>query len=272
MLADLLAYGALSGVAHSIYFYRRLRDRERRALLLESTLARTRLNALRAQLQPHFIFNSLNAIASLLRRDPALAETTLLSLSDLIRLALSQSEKQEVQLRDELQFVDRYLNLQQTRFRDKLKVEQQIDPETLDCFVPTLLLQPLVENAIRHGIEPSDFPGVVRLTANRLDNTLVLTVEDNGVGLSRQTFASNEPHATLPDPALNSTILSHSPIGRNGTGIGLPNLSERLRALYGDTARFQLQENTHGGGVTVRVELPWHATPHTHPQDHPAFS
>src|SRR6185369_12669089 len=181
-ILDLLAYGALTGLVHSVNFYRRLRERERRALFLESNLANARLNTLKAQLQPHFLFNSLNAITALLRRDPRLAETTLVALSELLRVALGQSDRQELALREELEFVQRYLEIQQTRFGDKLRVEQNIEPQALDCLVPTLVLQPLVENAIRHGIEPGEKTGVVRVSASRQDGKMVLAVEDNGVG------------------------------------------------------------------------------------------
>ena len=182
-LLDLLAYGAVAGLAHSVHFYRRFREREHRALFLESNLSNARLNALRAQLQPHFLFNSLNAIVTLLRRDPRLAEATLMSLSELLRLTLSQSERQEVALREEMQFVHRYLEIQQIRFSDKLRVEQDIELAAMDCLVPTLLLQPLVENALRHGIEPTENAGLVRIAAHQQDGLLVLTVEDDGVGL-----------------------------------------------------------------------------------------
>ena len=164
-LVDLLAYGAIVGLAHSVHFYRRFREREHRALLLESNLANARLNALRAQLQPHFLFNSLDAIAALLRRDPRLAEKTLVSLSELLRLALNFSEKPEITLREEVEFVRRYLEIQQTRFGGKLRFEEDIEPAALDCLVPTLVVQPLVENAIRHGIEPAESVGLVRLAA-----------------------------------------------------------------------------------------------------------
>src|SRR6267142_3481937 len=176
-LLDLLAYGAIIGLIHSVHFYRRFRERERSALVLESNLANARLSALRAQLHPHFLFNSLNAIAALLRRDLRLAEATLMSLSDLLRLALSQAEKQVVPLREEMNFVNRYLEIQQTRFGDKLRAEHDIAPATLDCLVPTLLLQPLVENAIRHGIEPAENGGLLRIAAHRHNGKLVMTVE-----------------------------------------------------------------------------------------------
>ena len=175
------------------FFYGRYRERERKALSLESSLSRARLSALQAQLQPHFLFNTLNAIATLLRRDPIAAEATLLALSDLLRLSLNQSETQEIPLREELRFLDRYLEIQHTRFGDRLRVEQEVDPAVLDCLVPTLILQPLVENAIRHGLEPSDAPGLIRIQAqaqkssgsqNGSSPTLILTIEDNGVGFS----------------------------------------------------------------------------------------
>jgi signal transduction histidine kinase len=245
VVLDLLAYGAISGLVHSVNFYGRLRERERRALVLEAHLAKARLGALQAQLQPHFLFNSLNAITTLLRRDPRLAETTLVALSELLRLALSQSEKQETALRDELEFVRRYLEIQRTRFGDKLQVEEDLNPQALNCRVPTLVLQPLVENAIRHGIEPADRPGTVRLGAARRDGRLVLTVEDDGVGL---------PDGIAGTGVLGSSALPSSRV--SGTGIGLANLRDRLQALYGDRQRLELRPRA-GGGVIVRVEVPW---------------
>ena len=258
-LLDLLAYGAMVGLAHSVHFYRRFRERERRALFLESNLANARLNALRAQLQPHFLFNSLNAIAALLRRDPRLAEATLLSLSELLRLALSHSEKQEILLREELSFVQRYLEIQRTRFGDKLQIEQTIEPESLDCLVPALLLQPLVENALRHGLEPTEHSGIVRLSANRQDGNLVLTVEDNGVGLTATETAEAgiEASGTAEQPPQADPDGGCFP-PRNGTGIGLKNLKARLQTLYGVRQKLELASRPQGG-VRVRVEIPWHA-------------
>ena len=261
MLVDLLAYGAIVGLAHSVHFYRRFREREHRALFLESNLAKARLDALRAQLQPHFLFNSLNAIVTLLRRDPRLAEATLMSLSELLRLALSQSEKSEVTLGEELQFVGRYLEIQQTRFGDKLRVEQNIEPEALDCLVPALLLQPLVENAIRHGIEPAESGGVVRLTASRQDGKLVVTVEDDGVGLGSAPIDVRELKTAAPQAVTSaSRIVANStpsaPVPKAGTGIGLANLRARLESLYGSCQRLELVPRPEAG-VSVVIEIPW---------------
>lgn len=261
-ILDLLAYGAVTGLVHSVYFHRRLRERERRALVLESNLAKARLTTLKAQLQPHFLFNSLNAIIALLRRDPRLAETTLVTLSELLRLALSQSERQEVPLGEELEFVRRYLEIQQTRFGNKLHVEEDIEPQTLDCLVPTLVLQPLVENAIRHGIEPDEKPGTVRISASRREGELVLTVEDDGVGLivgpgdSGSSESSGGRHAGLSTPARSPA--TSVVMASGGTGIGLANLRDRLQALYGVRQKLELTPRA-AGGVVVRVEIPWNS-------------
>lgn len=272
-MLDLLAYGAILGVAHSVHFYRRFRERERRALFLESNLANSRLHALRAQLHPHFLFNSLNAVATLVRRDPRLAEATLISLSELLRLALSQSERQEVPLREEMQFVERYLEIQQTRFGDKLRVEQKIEPAALDCLVPTLLLQPLVENAIRHGIEPAENTGLVRLTARRQNGLLVLTVEDDGVGLPAANngqpdstsnavsskaakYSSPSPPAVGEEGRREEGFPNGRSMERGGTGIGLANLRARLDTLYGPDQKLELIPSS-DRGVTVLVQIPW---------------
>jgi len=262
MLLDLLAYGAIVGLAHSVHFYRRFREREHRALFLESNLANARLDTLRAQLQPHFLFNSLNAIAALLRRDPRLAEATLMSLSELLRLSLSQSARQEVALGDELQFVQRYLEIQQTRFSDKLRVEQDIEPAAMDCLVPALLLQPLVENAIRHGIEPDENAGVVRLTAHRQNGVLVLTVEDDGVGFPdavREKLLAGMteiPAKSVAHSSAAGAAVATSGAASGGTGIGLANLRARLETLYGSSQQLDLVPRPEGGSI-VRIQIPF---------------
>ena len=231
LLLDFLAYGALVGSAHAVHFYRRFREREQRAVLLESNLAQARLHALQAQLHPHFLFNALNAVATLIRSNPAAALETLTSFSDLLRLALSQSGKAEMPLRDDLRFLECYLEIQQVRLGDRLRVESQVEPAALDCLVPALLMQPLVENALRHGIEPSANPGFVRFTANLVGEKLVLTIADNGIGLEAARNAQSQP------------------------GIGLANLRTRLTTLYGNNQLLEIGPNP-GGGVLVRVELP----------------
>lgn len=231
MFFDLLAFGAIASVTHAVHFHRRLRERERRALWLESSLAKSQLHALQAQLQPHFLFNTLNAIATLLRRDPKAAEATLTSLSDLLRLSLGQLARQEIPLSEELRFLDRYMEIQQTRFGDRLNFEKSIETPAEKCFVPTLVLQPIVENSVRHGIEPSSSPGRIRVVARVEGDRLLLAVEDDGVGL-------------VANAARDCT-----------EGIGLGNLRSRLQALYGSAQSLNISPRA-GGGVEVRIAMP----------------
>jgi anti-sigma regulatory factor (Ser/Thr protein kinase) len=226
---DGLAYVALIGLAHAGVFYRRYREREQQAARLESRLNQAQLRALQTQLQPHFLFNTLNGIATLLRRDPAKAEEMLLSLSDLLRISLSSSRRHEIPLREEMDFLGRYLALQRMRFGDRLRVTEEIEPAAMDCLVPALLLQPLVENAIRHGLEPAGRPGELRLAAVRNGEWLRLTVADDGVGLP--------------------------PGDQNRAGVGLANVRERLAALYGAAHEFSIAERP-GGGVVASLKLP----------------
>jgi sensor histidine kinase YesM len=186
-----------------------------------------------------------------------------MSLSDLLRLALSQAEKQEVPLREEMNFINRYLEIQQTRFGDKLRVEHSLAPATLDCLVPTLSLQPLVENAIRHGIEPAENGGLLRISAARSNGKLVMTVEDDGVGLPKKALdvATSPPIAEEPTTSLltpNESRLNRV-VPTNGTGIGLTNLRARLETLYGRNQTLELESRPQRG-VIVRIEIPWRST------------
>jgi sensor histidine kinase YesM len=203
-----------------------------RAAALEHQLIKARLNTLQTQLHPHFLFNALNAISTLMRRDPRAAHDTLMSFSELLRMALGHSSRLEVPLSEDLAFLRRYVEIQQLRLGDRFHFEELIPTEFLEVLVPTLLLQPLVENAIQHGIDPSPGPGTVRVIVEAAGEKLRVIVEDNGVGLS-----SEEGRRT------------------KGTGIGLGNLRQRLESLYGSSHRFEygLRET---GGVVVRVEIP----------------
>src|SRR5882672_7930082 len=181
---NLLIYWVIVADSHAFDYYRRYRERELRALELEKRLAQAKLQALQMQLNPHFLFNTLHAISSLMHRDVEVADRMITRLSDLLRYALESTDAQEVPLRQELDFLRRYLEIEQTRFGDRLAVRLEIAPETLDALVPNLLLQPLVENAIRHGIEPRAKPGRIELRARCENGQLKLEVRDNGVGLS----------------------------------------------------------------------------------------
>lgn len=218
-------------LTHAWRLYQRERERDRRELELTASLSRAKLEALRLQLQPHFLFNTLNTISNLIRRDADAADEMITNLSELLRLSLDVGE-QEVPLRRELEILDCYLAIEQARFGRRLRVERQIDDAALDGLVPALVLQPLVENAVRHGIEPRAAPGTITIRAERTTDRLRLVVSDDGCGLK---------------PADART---------ERRGIGLANTEARLRELHGDATQLVMREPP-GGGVSVEIELPF---------------
>ncbi len=230
---SLLVYWAIVSVQHVAAFQERARERERRAAELEQRLIAARLQALQMQLNPHFLFNTLNAISSLMHQDVDAADRMLVRLSELLRRALDTRDRQEVPLREELEFLERYLEIEQTRFRERLTVKRDIDAVLLDMMVPNLVLQPLVENAIKHGIEKQRKPGIIELGARRDRDQVVLTVRDNGPGLAAA--------AARPNP--------------KGHGIGVGNTRRRLEQLYGRRQELVMRE-VEGGGTEVIVRLP----------------
>jgi two-component system LytT family sensor kinase len=230
--SDLLVYGAVLGVCYAIDYYRKYREREFLASQLEAQLAQAQLDSLRMQLHPHFLFNTLNGIVGLVRDNKNQAAVSMLvGLSDLLRHALEHSSRQEVELKEELNFIKLYLDIQQMRFSDRLQIEFDIDPQTMKALVPNLILQPLVENALRHGIARSVAAGIVGIKSNVDDAFLELTVFDNGVGLSS-------------DWQLKSS-----------GGIGLANCAARQQQLYNGNHRFDVR-NRKGGGVEVVIVIP----------------
>jgi two-component system, LytTR family, sensor kinase len=226
---NVLIYWVVVSVAHTLRFYRRDREREVRTAELETRLARARLQALQMQLNPHFLFNTLHAISSLMHTDVDAADRMLVRLSELLRYALESTEEHEVPLHRELDFLDRYIEIEQTRFGARLTIEKKIAPETLDALLPNLLLQPIIENAIQHGIEPHARAGRITLRSVRDGNALRIEVRDNGSGL---------------------------PEGKLQEGVGLSNSRARLQQLYGEASQFQLT-NAPDGGLAVTIVVPW---------------
>jgi signal transduction histidine kinase len=226
---DLVVYGALVGGFHALLFYRESRDRELLASRMRAGLTQARLQALRAQLDPHFLFNTLNAISVLaMKGEQASVVQMLAQLSDLLRLSLDGHLPQEVSLASELAFIDRYLDLQRVRFSDRLAIEKRLDPDTLQAAVPSLILQPIVENAVMHGVAARRGPGRVSLRARRDGETLCLEVTDSGPG-----FPADEP---VRD------------------GVGLRNTRARLEQLYGASQTFLCGAGAQGGAcVTIRI-------------------
>lgn len=228
----MVVYWAVVGAHASLAWHDRYQDAAITAARLREDLAQANLQALRAQLNPHFLFNALNAVVTLIGRDPALARDTLVRLSELLRATLASADVQETTLAQELELTARYLEIEQLRFADRLSIEWQIQGELGAARVPAFALQPLVENALKHGLSRRRAPGVLRIGAHTDDNRLTINV-------------SNDPADSEA-----STIPSH------GAGIALQNLRARLQRLYGDAAELELRTKSAGRTEAV-VRIPY---------------
>jgi len=218
-------------VAHAVSYYRRFRERELRAAQLEGQLAKAHLQTLKSQLQPHFLFNTMHSISSLMLTDVQAADRMMTRLGDLLRISLESAGTQITTLSRELEFVNCYLEIEKVRFAERLNVTLDIAPETLDASVPHLLLQPLVDNAVKHGISKLPAGGEIRITANAQDGELQLGIKDNGPGF--------EKAGTFP-----------------ASGLGLRITRERLESLYGQDHSMELLSLPAGGTIT-RVCIPF---------------
>jgi two-component system LytT family sensor kinase len=198
----------------------------------QQLLLKARMDALSSQINPHFLFNTLNTVSALIRLDPDTARGVVLKLSNILRRLLRKHET-FVPLKEELQFIDDYLDIEVARFgKDNLEIIKEIDDETLQAFVPSMLLQPMVENCLKHGLAPKIEGGRIRLHADQRDGRLRLEIEDNGVGITEERM----PHVYVE-------------------GIGLSNVRERLRVLYGTDFRLEI-ESRPGQGTLIRIEVP----------------
>jgi signal transduction histidine kinase len=233
LFANLLTYWGVVGVCWAIQAVRLSRERELRASQLEAQLAGARLVRLQTQLHPHFLFNALNSVLPLVFRDREAAARTISTLEELLRRSLEADAAQLVPLSRELEFLEMYLEIQTTRFQDRLKVAFDVPPELSSARVPNLILQPLVENAIKHGVSAQPGCGKVEISARREKEMLVLRVRDDGPGLLE-------------------------PLRPGGSGVGLANTRARLEQLYGDDQRLDL-ENIAEGGLEVTLNLPFSA-------------
>jgi two-component system LytT family sensor kinase len=213
----------------------RNRHRQRRAAELEASLVRAKLHALSKELQPHFLFNTLNGIAALVTDDPRLAEAMLVRLGDLLRITLDEVSGAELALGVELERLDLYLELQEMRFGSRLTVARDVAPDVLEARVPAMLLQPLVENALTHGIGPRPGPGSIRITARRRDDRLRITIDDTGVGLPGDV--------------------------RSRESTGLRNTRKRLAVMFPANHRFEIGPGVDGRGTHVAIEIPFRTAP-----------
>jgi LytS/YehU family sensor histidine kinase len=227
---DLFIFCTLVAIAHAMIFYRTLKQREMSTVRLESELARAKLQVLKNKLNPHFLFNTLHSISTLMYRDVRAADRMLTRLSDLLRMTMERSDRHDIPLHEEIAFLEKYLQIEQIRFEDRLTFSFQIEPNLEQAMIPHFLLQPLVENAVKHGIAPTSRPGMIEVKAWATRDRLRVRVSDNGPGM-----------ATLGNG-------SHK-------GIGLPNVSARLEHRYESdyTLEFKTGNPT---GLVVELNLP----------------
>jgi two-component system, LytTR family, sensor kinase len=222
-------------IAHAVWYHQSLRERDISKSQLEAQLAKAHLRVLKSQLQPHFLFNTLHSISSLMLTDVPAADKMMTRLSDLLRMSLEDNETQLATLSRELEFVDAYLEIENIRFADRLSIVRDIAPDTLDAEVPHLLLQPLVENAVQHGISRLSFGGKIRISASHDGRNLYLAVTDNGPGLGNGDQPSSR------------------------AGLGLKATRERLKTLFGNDQTFELRTAAQGGvEACVRIPLRLH--------------
>lgn len=239
---SVVSYWIVLGLQATFHYYRQYQERRRQALQLElqaselkTRLVQAQLSALKNQLQPHFLFNTLNAIMVLVRQEKGRqAEEMLARLSDLLRCVLEDVETQEVPLRRELEYLELYLSIEEVRFQDRLRIEISAEPATLDAAVPHLGLQPIVENAVRHGIGRRSAAGRIQIEAAKVNGNLEIRVRDDGPGLP--------------------------PGGLDSRGIGLVNTRARLQQLYGDAATLTVENGAQGGAVATMI-LPYRVDP-----------
>ena len=235
---EMMTYWTIVGLSHAVLYYRESKNRALRAALLESKLVEAELKTLQQQLHPHFLFNTLHAISALMHRDVDAADRTLMRLSDLLRMSLDNCDVQEISLQSELDFLRKYVEIEETRFADRLVVRYDVHPRTLDTLVPNLILQPLVENAIKHGVAKKAGRGHIDVTAKREGDKLLLEVRDDGVGLSEDALTALQK------------------------GIGVSTTRARLQRLFGADYRFEFHRQP--AGLAVVVAIPWRtAADHT---------
>ncbi len=232
---QIFIYWLLVLLSHALNYYKSFREGELKTSQLHTQLVQSQLEALKMQVHPHFLFNTLHSISALLHSDPEAARRMITRLGDFLRLTLENAGTQEVTLEQEMQFLNVYLEIERVRFQDRLTTIVEVDPAVLDARVPNLILQPIVENAMRHAVATSSHAGRIEITAVPRNGVVRIQVKDNGPGLSAQ-------------PSL----------ARAGKGLGLANTQARLERLYGSNQSMDLNNDPVGGGLIVTLEIPRH--------------
>lgn len=230
-------YWAIAGLCYSLKYYRDFREKERKTAQLivetsrlETQLAKAQVEALKMQLQPHFLFNTLHTITGLMFKDVHTANKMIVQLSDLLRMTLDYTDIHEITLKDEMDYIAKYLEIQKIRFKEKLQVVMQIDPKTLNALVPVMILQPVIENSIEHGITPFKKSGKIKIDSNMANGNLILRIHDSGEGMKNKKI-------------------------ENLKGMGISNTVKRLEQMYKDNYRFELKDSSLGG-LEIYISIP----------------
>ena len=234
IFTGIMVYATIASISYVLQVVKNLREEERRAARAETLYAQNALAALQAQLNPHFIFNTLHSLMALIRYNPELAEEALEKLADMLRYSLKDKRGSAgylVPLSEEMGFVDNYLNLEKLRLGDRLTVQKSIDSEAMDCLLPAFRIQPFVENAIKHGIAPKNIDAEVSITARKTNGRLLLEVADTGIGSSEQELEDSE-------------------------GLGIKLVREQLQIQYGDRSSFDVSAKK-DPGFAVTIEIPF---------------
>lgn len=227
-------YLMIISAIQAFVFYQDYRTEKEQKLSVTAQLARAELHALKMQLHPHFLFNTLHSISSLVLEDPPKANAMIARLGDFLRLTLEHSERQLVSLKEEIEFARCYLEIEQERFSDRLQIEFDIATESMTAEIPHLILQPLVENAIQHAVSPRAAGGSIKISAKRFNDTIRIEIADSGEGIKSKNVG----------------------VSNNGQGVGLANVRGRLKQLYGANHKFELNNNP-AGGLTAVLEIPF---------------
>lgn len=233
MNSNIYIYIAIAGFLHFFYFYRRHREKALQTSQLETQMVQIQLQSLKSQLHPHFLFNALNTISAYVKKNPDIAIKMTARLSDLLRLTMDTKTHLEISLKEELKIVDNYLEIEKLRFADRLQVKTDIAPGTGDALVPAMLLQPLAENAVRHGISKKIDQGCITILSQKRDEKLELMVQDDGPGMKENAVEESMSR-----------------------GIGLKNIRERLKKLYGDKSSMTI-DSKENQGFMVKVTIPF---------------
>jgi LytS/YehU family sensor histidine kinase len=236
IVTSLLITAGITGIIYAVNLYREMMEKIRSEEQLKALNAKAELKALQSQINPHFLFNTLNTISTLVKKNPDKAEEVIEKLAEIFRYILISSEKEMISLSKEVEFIDQYLEIEKVRFEDKLNIKKEIGCDTNNIYVPSLILQPIVENAIKHGIAPKIDGGSIDINIFQNDKTIKIQISDTGIKVNKN--------------------VNYEALVKNSNGIGLKNVDDRLKKTFGEEYGLKIKPNL-PTGVNVEIEIPY---------------